>query len=566
MTPHAPILTGPSTFAPDERFDQAVKHHRLHNLAGAGKIYRTILRENPGHVGAMQNLIDVLCTHEGRHLEAIPLAERLVSFFPESADARHRLGWLYGEYGLLDAARDAFRKAVSLSGGKAVWRWKHLAFCPQFFATENDIEAYWTRLEQELDEALAERCMYDWTTLVHDGFCPSFHLPHLDKCCRGVKEKFARLFLPSIPFFERPDWKPRNKLRVGFLVTPGHEGGFLRLNTGLIEHLDPEKFEVFLLYQEPTASRFEGKFQRNDLVRLPYSQNFKQAVEQIREARLDAIYYWKVGADNWSFFLPMCRLAPVQCTSWGTHGTSGLSTMDYYVSWDKAEISYAQDHYTERLVLFEDYPLFAPLLPDLPVASRLELQLPEAGAVYFCPHRPSKYHPCFDGYLREILKRDTTGHIVLLLGKPSQMMKRFIDRMRDTIGEHFSRVIVLPQLDVATYYRYLSASTVLLNSPIYSGEITAVDGFLYGVPCVSLSGELLVQRYATAFYDDFGITGPAASSREEYVEQAVRLALDANYHRVVSQKIAEHCHRFFENTKTVHAWERFFEQAVKRGR
>ena len=97
MTPFAPIIIGPATLATDERFDQALEHHRRHNLAGAGKIYRTILRENPGHVGAMQNLIDVLCTHEGRHLEAIPLAERLVSLFPESAEARHRLGWLYGD-------------------------------------------------------------------------------------------------------------------------------------------------------------------------------------------------------------------------------------------------------------------------------------------------------------------------------------------------------------------------------------------------------------------------------------------------------------------------------------
>jgi len=122
MTPFDSILIGPAILAPDERFDQALEHHRQHRLAEAGKIYRTILRENPEHVGAMQNLIDVLCTHEGRHLEAVPLAERLVSLFPESAEARHRLGWLYGECGLLDAAKDAFRQAVSLPGGKAVWQ------------------------------------------------------------------------------------------------------------------------------------------------------------------------------------------------------------------------------------------------------------------------------------------------------------------------------------------------------------------------------------------------------------------------------------------------------------
>jgi len=111
---HDTILIAPDITIPDERFKQALNHHRQHNLAEAGKIYRTILRENPEHVGAMQNLIDVLCTHEGRHLEAVPLAERLVSLFLESAEARHRLGWLYGESGLLDAAKDAFRQAVKM--------------------------------------------------------------------------------------------------------------------------------------------------------------------------------------------------------------------------------------------------------------------------------------------------------------------------------------------------------------------------------------------------------------------------------------------------------------------
>ena len=563
MTPNTLIITYMDATGVIGRFEEAVKYHQNGDRDEAGKIYREILRNDPSHTGAMRNLIDV-CAHEGRFLEAVPLAEKLVSFFPDNADEHHRLGWVYGESGQLDAAKNVFRKAAALPGGKAVWRWKHLAFCPIFFETEEKIDAYWANLNRELDEAIAEQPVYDWTTLVADGFCPSFQLPHLDKCCRDVKEKFAELFLPSFPF-ERPTYKPDKKIRVGFLVTPGHEGGFLRLNTGLIEQLASEKFEVAVVYQESTASCFEGKFQRSGLIHLPFSQNFQQAVTQIRDARLDAIYYWKVGADNWSFFLPMCRLTPVQFTSWGTHGTSGLNQIDAYLSWDKAEVTTAQDHYTEQLVLFEGYPLFSPFLTNLPVkASRSELKLPKSGAIYFCPHRAPKYHPRFDDYLKQILERDSTGHIVLLLGKPSLLMKRFIDRMRDSIGENlFRRVIVLPQLDVASYYRYLSASTVLLNSPIYSGEITAVDGFLYGVPCVSLSGKFLVQRYATAFYDDFGIIGPATSSQEEYVEQAVRLATDTKYRSEMVRKIFENHERFFENAETVHAWERFLEQAVR---
>ena len=60
MIPSDTILIGLTTTLPDELFNQTLEHHRQHNLAEAGKIYREILRENPNHVGAMHNLIDVL--------------------------------------------------------------------------------------------------------------------------------------------------------------------------------------------------------------------------------------------------------------------------------------------------------------------------------------------------------------------------------------------------------------------------------------------------------------------------------------------------------------------------
>ena len=34
------------------------------------------------------------------------------------------------------------------------------------------------------------------------------------------------------------------------------------------------------------------------------------------------IYFWEVGTDTTNYFLPFCRLAPVQCTGWGWPETS----------------------------------------------------------------------------------------------------------------------------------------------------------------------------------------------------------------------------------------------------
>ena len=48
--------------------------------------------------------------------------------------------------------------------------------------------------------------------------------------------------------------------------------------------------------------------------------------------------------------LAALRLAPVQCTTWGHPDSSGLPTMDYYLSSEVMEPPDADAHYTERLV------------------------------------------------------------------------------------------------------------------------------------------------------------------------------------------------------------------------
>lgn len=529
--------------------------------------FRTVQRYRPDDPEAMQRLID-LCAKQERYDEALSLTESFATRYPEMVWGTHRLGCLYGDCGEISKARKFFRKAAEHTKGQLIWRWKHLWYCPVFFEDESQIDAYWSRLQEELDEAISEQVTYDWKTLVYEGFTHSFHLPHHARCCREVLEKFSRLFASSFPF-SRPSSTPSPKIRVGFLVTPGHEGGFLRLARGIVEHLDSTRFEVVLIYNETTSHHFDGKFQRNDIVRVPYSWNFEMSVRQIRSAECDIIYYWKVGADVWNFFLPMCRLAPLQCTSWGTHGTSGVDAIDYYVSWDRAETTDAQNHYTETLYLLKTSPLYEPLLTDIPpLASRESLSLPKEGAIYFCPHRMSKYHPCFDRYLKEILEQDSTGYVVLLAGRMDHTTReRLLHRMEKSMGsELFRRVIFLPHQPVSAYYRYLSVATVILNSPIYSGEITTIDGFLYGIPSVTQTGTLLVQRYATAFYDEMNLSELAVVDRETYVQRAVRLGRDVEYRKSISEKILAYRDQFFENTEVIHQWEHFLEDVVRNAR
>ena len=331
---------------------------------------------------------------------------------------------------------------------------------------------------------------------------------------------------------------------------------------GIMERLNPNRYEVFVFYHQAFGHRFEEmKKQHPHLHHMTYSWQFEQTVQQIRGVGCDVIYYWKVGADLWSTFLPMTYLAPVQCTSWGTHGTSGIPHVDYSLTWDAAEILEAQEHYTETLFRMATPPNYEVYEERPKNVTRSGLGLPKHGAVYFCPHRLSKYHPDFDRYLRDILEADPHGHLLILSGHQSLLTERLKSRMRRQVGDSlFRRMIFLPQQPVDQYYKYLAASTMVLDSPIYAGEWTCNDAFSLGIPCVTQTGPLLVQRYTTARYSDLGIAGPIAGNRQEYVDHAVRLGTDADYYQEISSQLLGRRHLMVENESVVGEYERFFEE------
>lgn len=543
--------------------NSAMIYQRLHEPVRKVKsALQRVLQIQPEHHHALTKLANIY-TRDRQYPEAMELWKRHVLRGSPSANDYHRLGSLCGECGLIQESQQYFQKSSEMRGGKKIWRWKHLWYSPTVFDTEEEIISYRKKLNADLDSALTERTIFDWKTLFSDGFTHSFNLPHQNSCDRQELEKYTQFFTSSFPF-DRPNYRPGKRIRVGFLITPGHENGFIRMTTGVMTGLNPDRFEVVLIHHESSTLRLKSVSERSGITTVSYSWDPEISVRKIRDLHCDVIYYWKAAADLWSFFLPMCRLAPIQCTSWATHGTSGMHQIDWYLSWNRAEISSADSHYTERLYLMDTSPLYEPVPSDLPApATRKELYLPETGALYFCPHRVQKYHPIMDSYFREILERDQTGHVVMFTGDVPFLREKLKSRMDRNLGEEWMRrVIQLPAQTVSQYYRYLSCSTLILHSPVYTGEITSVDGFLHGIPGVTQTGDLLIQRYTTGFYDAAGIHGPAVHRRSEYIDQAVKTGTNPEYRQEISRGIYTYRKLFFNNQKTVHEWERFLNDVV----
>lgn len=59
-----------------------------------------------------------------------------------------------------------------------------------------------------------------------------------------------------------------------------------------------------------------------------------------------------------------------------------------------------------------------------------------------------------------------------------------------------------------------------------------------------------------------GMEALAASSRDEYVNLAVRLALEPDFRQEMHREICERCEVLFEDVTVVREYEEFFESVV----
>ena len=116
--------------------------------------------------------------------------------------------------------------------------------------------------------------------------------------------------------------------------------------------------------------------------------------------------------DTSSLQLAAQRLAPVQCNSWGHPETSGLSTLDYFLSSDLMEPPEAQGYYSEKLVRLPNLSIYYEPVVSEPVAvTRAELGLRPGATVFWSAQSLYKYLPQYDEVFVRIARRLATASL-----------------------------------------------------------------------------------------------------------------------------------------------------------
>lgn len=400
----------------------------------------------------------------------------------------------------------------------------------------------------------------------------AFFLAYHGQNDRELQISTARLFqrvIPALEFTASHCLAPRRgptKIRVGFISRFFASHSIFSTSVGLIEKLSRDRFEVIALRITPSRNdESTARIRRGADRTLDLDADFFRARDQIAGLELDILFFQDIGMETTSYFLAFARLAPVQCVSFGHPNTTGIPTMDYFISNDLFEPQDGAEHYSERLVQLRNLPTLAYYYkPQVPSsrATRESFGLPASAILYLCPQTLYKLHPDFDGILRGILVADSRALVVLIAGQFQEFTDRLRERFAASLGELERRVVFLPFMAFERFMQLLDLADVVLDSIHFNGMNSSLQAFAVGAPVVTLPGRFQRGRHTQAMYRKMGMIDCIATGPAHYVELAVRIGTDSEYAKSLRRRILAHHHVLFEDTRVVSEFERFFAQAM----
>lgn len=302
-------------------------------------------------------------------------------------------------------------------------------------------------------------------------------------------------------------------------------GIWCNFSAGLYRHILPLLLQLFKDYQVLllSASQMPEELLKNSEVQvMVFPKNLEQQRSEILRLELDLLLYSDLGPQDLnSLLLAHYRLAPVQAVLPSYPLTTGIPTIDYYLSsqlWEPDNA--AQDAYTEKLVLLEGTPFGKPSLPDS-LLDRDHFNLPTDQTVYLLPVNASFLHPDFDAILHGILAADPQA-LVLALGHNYGLLNQQLRaRWEKTLGAQAARMQLLPSLSQTQLLSLVKAADLVLD-PFYFGLGAQAFAFLaLGTPLLTWPGQYQRGRYALAAYRLLEIEEGIAHSAEDYLAKAL---------------------------------------------
>jgi len=376
---------------------------------------------------------------------------------------------------------------------------------------------------------------------------------------------------------------PKRPIKVGFVsdfINSLHSVTKDRL--GIIKHLYNDlDFDVKIMSRKSETDIFFNNvvFDNIDTEKLIVKMDSEDLVKnrtQIAEQNFDIIVYPEIGMCPRNRWIAFSRLAPIQINTWGHSDTSGLPNIDYFVSSKYFNSPEDQEHYSEKLILFNSLGTYyynickflemTEFMNNDPEIFRNKV-IEKTGVknpnIYGCIQIFFKMHPVFVKMLDNILKMDPNGVIVLLSseeGKPDH--DRFVDYINKRIT-HKERLYFIYQVPFIQYACNIKNCDLILDYFPFGGFNSTIESFALGKVCITRPGRRISGRFTQGLYNKMGITEFICKTDEEYVKKAVEYGTNREKREEYENLILDKSQAIFEENESIDEWKELLKNLYK---
>jgi protein O-GlcNAc transferase len=311
---------------------------------------------------------------------------------------------------------------------------------------------------------------------------------------------------------------------------------------GWLQHLDHERFELVLFSvgqkcdaMSSAAAACVDHVETGARPVLDWAR-------VIRGHNLDALIFPEIGMNETILGLAGLRLARRQFAAWGHPETSGLPTIDGYLSAELFEPPDADMHYTEPLLRLPNLGVHCRSYGVPPASVDLErLGIPVDGPLLLCPGVPFKYQPQDDGILVEIARRLGRCTFVFfrheVVELSQKLQARITSAFREAGLEPTRHLAWIPWQPRDAFFGLLRQADVYLDTIGFSGFNTMMQAVECHLPCVTYEGRFMRGRLGSGILRRLGLGELVAVDKERYVDLAVKLAAGVGYRAEIRRAI-----------------------------
>ena len=246
-------------------------------------------------------------------------------------------------------------------------------------------------------------------------------------------------------------------------------------------------------------------------------------------------YFPDIGMNPESIMLSNLRIAPIQIMGYGhpvsTYGTS----IDYVITGKKCEkYSDVGRFYSERVILLPELGAIPERRPYTP--SGLKSGRKDA-IVVSCSWGVLKTNYPMVRLLKQAISKCDKRLLFKFTGIEcdSFTYPSFVKQIKRILGDKY--VTIVPVAPYSVYMEHLETCDFAIDSYPFGGFNRVLDSLQAGLPIVTLKGDKLPSRLASAILDELGLGELVTESKGQFVEKIIQLARNEEYRENLRKRI-----------------------------